>query len=318
MNKDDIKRAIGKIESSNEMKGEIFSKISNRHHSKFVLRPIISISAVAITIAIVIAAALITNVGFPNGNLKNRPTDKIAVSDEGIILPKLELPKKTNSMVAMDMIGLIVYKGRIYTQTSTSINPEKATGILGKKIGRTKGNINEWSKQDEYAVDFASTTGIQDVYTVKGYDENFRIMTYEKIDGTVYAQFYECLNGITVNSGKDVFDKLKLINNVKASKYEQFDSWNNNKQQYKTFDKIDVLKEFINDLSNTVPYSQQSLSYLFDNDTNADQKFIYLILNDGSEVQLRLFKEGYIFYGGAHIFFKMDSSAFKSLWSALP
>lgn len=85
--------------------------------------------------------------------------------------------------------------------SSTTIDPEDGKKLLGEKLGTTKGNIDEWSKQEEYSKEFASTVGIQDVYTVKGYDKDFRIMTYlENDDGTSYPQFYDCLNGITVKN----------------------------------------------------------------------------------------------------------------------
>jgi hypothetical protein len=40
-------------------------------------------------------------------------------------------------------------------------------------------------------------------------------------------------------------------------------------------------------------------------------------LNDGSKVQLRLFKEGYVYYNGVDLFFKVDSNAFMNLWNEL-
>lgn len=93
--------------------------------------------------------------------------------EQAISIPKIELP--SDGGVAK-MIPLIVYKRRVYTMSSTTIEPEDGKKLLGEKLGTTKGNIDEWSKQDEYSKEFASTVGIQDVYTVKGYDKNFRIM----------------------------------------------------------------------------------------------------------------------------------------------
>jgi len=133
----------------------------------------------------------------------------------------------------MDMIGLIVYQGKVYTQTGTKINPENAEDFIDQKLGTTKGNIDEWSRQSAYAIEFASAIGKCTVYSVKGYDKNFRIMTYEKISGIAYAEFFECFNGITVKSGADVFNNLKMKKNIKTAKYEIFQSWNYNNQQYK-------------------------------------------------------------------------------------
>lgn len=68
------------------------------------------------------------------------------VSKGEVFIPKIQLPKQTNE--AANMIGLIVYQGKVYTQTDTHITPESAKPLLGDKIGRTKGNIDEWSSYE--------------------------------------------------------------------------------------------------------------------------------------------------------------------------
>lgn len=162
-----------------------------------------------------------------------------------------------------------------------------------------------------------SNIGKQDIYTVNGYDKNFRIMTYIKIDGVIESQFFECSNGITVKSGADIFDKLKIEKNIKTSKYENYESWNNSKQQYFKLTNIQLLNNFVEELKNTTPYTQESLSYLFNDNGETNQKFIYVFLNDGSQVELRLFKDGYIYYASSHIFFKMENPLFNKLWNEL-
>jgi hypothetical protein len=197
------------------------------------------------------------------------------------------------------------------------LDPEAAESLLDQKIGKTKGNITEWSKQDDNAAELASTIGIQDVYTVKGYDKSFRIMTFAKENGNVLdAQFYECLNGITVKTGADVFDKLKIENNAKKVRFENFESWNNGRRQFKELEKTQFLDGFISELKNTTPFKQESLSYLFKGE-DTSQKFIFITLNDGSEVQLRLFKGGYVYYGNSHIFFKMENKFFNLFWNEI-
>ena len=227
----------------------------------------------------------------------------------------IELPKDVNA--SMDMIGLIVYQGRVYTQTGRTINPKSAENFIDEKLGTTKGNISEWSKLSDYAVEFASSIGKETVYSVRGYDKNFRIMTYEKMSGTAYAEFYECLNGITVKTGADVFNKLKMENNIKTANYENFKSWNNNNQEYKKLTNLNTVNNLVNELKNTIPYTAESLSYLWDDKEGANRKFVYVTLNDGSEVQLNLFKDGYVYYNYSHIFFKMQNEAFNNLWNEL-
>ena len=168
-----------------------------------------------------IAAALLVSVGafilFNYGTLDGATGNKgaLVVNEDGSVeIPAIQLPKDTSSA---SMIGLIVYNGKIYTQTGTEIDPEDAKAIIGDKIGTTKATIDEWSKQEAYDEEFASTIGVTDVYSVKGYDKDFRIMAYQELDGKQYAEFYENLNGITINSGEDVFGKLNMVSNVSSA-----------------------------------------------------------------------------------------------------
>ncbi|HEY5560985.1 MAG TPA: hypothetical protein VIK72_04370 [Clostridiaceae bacterium] len=323
MNKNDIQRVIGKLAPDKEMEHRLSKKILQKRHYPLAFKPIISIAA---SITIVFCLGILghnllgkksTSLSFSSSSTSVSPKDSTnsISSSDGLYIPKIVLPKNTNA--AMDMIGLIVYQSRVYTQTGTKISPEGAKNLLGEKLGTTKGNIDEWSQQKDYAVEFASSIGILDVYMVKGYDKNFRIMTYGKFDGIIDAQVYECFNGISVKTGADIFNKLKIGNNIKTVKYESSESWNSNKQQYKELTDLNVLTSFVAQLKNTTPYSQESLSYLFEEKVETNQKFIYITLNDGCQVQLRLFKDGYIYYDFSHIFFKMDNQAFKELWSEL-
>ncbi|GFZ33300.1 hypothetical protein CSC2_38260 [Clostridium zeae] len=309
MNRDDIKNAIGKLVPDNEMEQKVLDKISKGQNNK------ISIKRIAVIAASVM---IIVSVGIFTQNITDKKvttTPNTISSAEGINIPKIELGKTSGK--SANMIGLIVYQGKIYTQSGTKISPENAEKLLGEKLGTTKGTIDEWSDQKDYAVELASTTGISDVYSVKNYDKSFRIMTYAKQEGTIYAEFYDCLNGITVKTGDDVFSKLKIVNNISSARLQKFESWNNNKQEYKELKNLDLLNNFVKELKNTTPYSQESLNDLFMQEEDSNQKFIYINLKDGSEVELRLFKDGYIFYGNSHIFFKMEDKAFNTLWGEL-
>lgn len=285
------------------------------------IKPLATLAAFATSVAVVVCLGMLgqrfwdtkynsssDTAGFTNSN-------KSIESQGGIIIPQIKLPEKSNATA--DMIGLIVYQGRVYTQTGTRMSAEIAEKMRGEKLGTTKGNIDEWSSQKEYAVEFASTVGKQNVYAVRGYDKSFRIMTYGYIEGKVFSELYECFNGITVKTGEDIFGRLKIEDNVKSAVYERFESWNYSKQQYNELKKLDVVNSFVKELKNTVPYTQESHSNLFTDTKDEDQKFVYLMLNDGTEVQLRLFKEGFVFYSNCHLFFKMDSDAFGKLWKEL-
>jgi hypothetical protein len=209
-----------------------------------------------------------------------------------------------------------VYKGRIHTQTDTHIASKFAHSLLGEKIGRTKGNIDEWSDQTEYATEFASSIGEIDIYTVNGYDSNIRIMSYLEQDGEIWSEFYECLNGLTVNSGEDIFKSLNMDDNIQSASWEEFNSWNYNKQEFHNLSVNETLNKFLDTLNKAKPIEQRSLQQngIFESE---EQKFVLLKLNDHSEVRLRLFKDSYVMYSNAHVFFKMDAVVFDDLWKSL-
>lgn len=233
----------------------------------------------------------------------------------GLQVPAIELPENTSNA---DMIGLIVYNGKVYTQTATEIDAESAKDLLGEKLGTTKGNIDEWSKQDEYAVEFASTIGEVDVYAAKGYDKDFRIMTYDEYEGIVYSEFYECLNGITVHDGGDVFGKLKMTGNVVSAQYQNYNDWNNSANQFYPIEDMDFLNTFVEELNHAIPHSRQSIEEEIGDFRNDDEyRRMIIQLSDGSKISLVIIKDGYVYYGFTSVYFKIDSEVFTELWEAL-
>lgn len=237
--------------------------------------------------------------------------------DGGLHIPALQLPEKGEGK-SMDMIGLIVYNGKIYTQTATEIDVKDAVNLLGEKLGRTKGIIDEWSKQDAYADEFASSIGESDVYTVKGYDKDFRIMTYDKYEdsGEVYAEFYEALNGITIYSGEDFFGKLNIAGNIVHAQYRTYSDWNHSIDNFFEINDKKILNSFIEELNTTSPITYETINETLGNYRN-DQQYRELILElkDGSKVHLVIIKDGYIRYD--HLYFKMEDEIFTQMWKQL-
>lgn len=308
MNKLELKNAIEKLEPDNNMEYRLAEKLKNHQPKRGSFR---NVAAVAACVLVVACAGLVTlNV------IGNKPSESNEIAQgNGIHIPKV--PLQENTQTTAKMMGLIVYEGRIYLQSALQLEPEVVEGLIGDKIGKTKSNITEWSEQDDYSVEFASTVGIQDVYTVKGYDKSFRIMTYEKIDDNAYAQFYECLNDITVKTGADIFGKLNIEGNIENAEYELFDSWNNGMGELKPVPDMNSLDEFIAALNKSVPYEQDSLDNLWEDQSADCQKFINITMKDGTNVQLRVFKEGYVYYNNINIFFKIDNTVFNNFWDTL-
>lgn len=156
------------------------------------------------------------------------------------------------------------------------------------------------------------------MYSVKGYDEDFRLMVYEGQAGNQYAEFYECLNGITISSGEDLFGKLNLVGNVTTAQWRAFSDWDNNMDNYKPISDMGVLNIFLEELKKTKPLPREQQSDPISNSRN-DEEFreLTLTLHDGSTVILTLLKDGYIYYGITDVYFEMNESMFSKLWNLL-
>lgn len=315
MNKNDYKKAFMKVEPDGNFQKRLEQKVLKKTPGKFQRKRMVASLGVA-------CLFLIAGVGVFSNLNGDRPIEhslespvKPSVSEGAVYIPQVEIPVQQSGK-AFDMIGLIVYQGRVYLQSDTSVTPEAAKPLLGEKIGRTKGNLNEWSSQKDYEQEMASSIGVTDVYKVQGYDSQFRIMTYEEINGEIYVQFYDCLNGIEVRTGEDVFKKMSLAGNVQSVRWERFDSWNNSLGEYEDVPVDARFESFLQSLNAAQPIEQEVLQEqgIYENE---EQKFILIKLKDQTEVRLRLFKDGYVKYGFVPVFFKVEDAAFTEMWDSL-
>jgi hypothetical protein len=311
-----IKQEMNKIEIPKELSER--SKIGVSHakeemksgQKRFNLKSF----GIAAALLVSVGAFTLFNYGTPNSTTGNQ--NELVVNKDGSVeIPAIQLPEDTSSA---DMIGLIVYNGKIYTQTRTEIDTEDAKAIIGDKLGTTKGTIDEWSKQEAYDEEFASTIGKTDVYSVKGYDKDFRVMIYQEQDGKGYAEFYESLNGLRINSGEDVFGELKMVGSVSSAKYRTFSDWNNSIENYQPITDFQTLNTFVAELNKTKPFPRGQNSDPIGN-SRTDEQFreLSIKLNDGSTVNLTLLKEGYIYYGYMGVYFQMNEDVFSKMWKQI-
>lgn len=106
-----------------------------------------------------------------------------------------------------DMSNTIVYENRVYSETfiyqSDDIDKNK---IIGAYLGFVTPSIDEYTRIEKNDIYLAATM-FADIYRVIGYAEEFRLCTYNNGDNRIH--FYENLNGISVESGNDIFiDRL--------------------------------------------------------------------------------------------------------------
>lgn len=240
-------------------------------------------------------------------------TDTKAVYTDKVVLPD------TDGNVQVDMIGCLVYKGHVYTQsTDFSDNASAVKHLIGDYIGEAKGTLDEWSTQDEYATELASTyTG--SVYTVKGYSEDFRLCICVKSDDGEWIQFLDNFDGIGLSTGKDLFeDRLHIKGNIKQATFLTHEDWNNADLNYQALDKItaEQLDEFVEQLCKS-PFERIDYEKAPEFYEAEVQGHLYLDMNDGTRVELRLIDGGYVGCQELGWFFvKMPGAVFDAVMNA--
>ncbi|MEK5398662.1 hypothetical protein [Paenibacillus sp. FSL K6-2859] len=317
------KKAVDSMKPGEEMKKELIDKLEQQQERKRPRKTVYIAASIILAAGIGLAAPNIwqqLNNQSTQGQIAQvtpgpkQPDNSGTNASGGIVIPKLELPD-TKSGVMADMIALVVYKDNIYTQSATRINAADAAALRGDKLGRTTGGIDEWSGKDKY-IELASNIGETDIYSVKGYDSDFLIMSYSEINGEVFAELYEHTNGITVNSGADLFGKLNIEGRITSVQWESFDSWNNGQQQYTPLADDEALNGFLKALQAAKPLAAEPLiaQGIYDSE---DRKVLYLQLEDNARVELTLFGQGLVHYGQAPVFFEVESGAFQQLWDSM-
>jgi len=254
-----------------------------------------------------------------NGDTDTNESIYLNTTATSVYIPKVQLPK-TNALKTSKMLPLIVYKGNVYLYMQLETSAKDTINLLGRRLGTTKYNPNDWSKQSDYSNEFASNIGITDVYAVNGYDENFRIMTnIVTNDGTSHPEFYECLNGITIRTGADIVEKLKLQDNIDKAKFQSFSDWNNGTGHFYTINNLNLVNSFLDQLNIATPYLPEDIETSLNDYRNDDEcKVISLDLKDGfKNITFTILKNGYVYYGYPRVYLKIDSKFSEEFWNNL-
>lgn len=263
--------------------------------------------------------------------------------DHLVYIPAIELPKNAENA---DMIGLFVYRGRIYTQTAFYYERNVADSVgygysvnslcslIGDKVGFATGSINEWSTQEEYAVEFAGTVR-GDVYTVNGHNPYFRLCMmagYTDDNGNKVrgVNFYECLNGYGLTWGSNLFvfrDILEVNKGEVISekwshiKYQDHDNWMRGEHKlYHDLDGVtdkDISRFLYEVYFGKFEYLYETLGSDFNDDSNLKRTHLHLYMDDGTVVELCLIEGGYVMY--RHLWgyaVKIPGGAFDTLFNA--
>ncbi len=236
-------------------------------------------------------------------------SESVPAPVSGVYVPAIELPE-ADAGVAMDMIACVVYNGAVYTQGGWL---DSASALVGEYLGCATGGIDEWSDESEYYVEFAGTMS-GELYAVKGYDPDFRICCLND-DGS--AMLLERLNGITLDTGADLFEtRLHLPERLESLTYLTHEDWNNGTKNYYTPElSEETVTAFLTELcAGQFVYTWETDRGIYD---RAVQGHIFCALSDGTTVELRLIEGGYVGYQGLGWYFvKMPGEAFDAVLAA--
>lgn len=258
-----------------------------------------------------------------NGIFNSSTQTPLGEQNSSYTVPLTELPNE-NTETKARMLPLFVYQGKVFIKSNTEFTlgedgstpvKEDVLALRGDYIGKTNGSLDEWSTQDDYATELASTIGDAAIYTVKGYDSNYRLMAYYEWEGGFGCEIFDSFGGLTIQKGQDYFDLLGLKDNITSLSYENFDSWNNGLGSTSEIASSEVFNQFLDALYDATPIGND-IDLLLENQDIDSQKFITITTKDNLNTTLRLVKGGYV-YDSQIGFFKVSEDAFHTFWTSL-
>ncbi len=208
---------------------------------------------------------------------------------EPVYIPPEPMPEAPEAGMAADMIGFFIHDGRMYTQTTQYVG----ASLLGERVASVTGDIDEWSGAEEYVEGASSVAG--EVFAVNGYDEGFRLALVTDAG----AELYDCLSGISLSSGADLFESRLHIENAVAAWCVADEDWEWELDSRRYID-LEALEPFVATLLASPMQdwdrgSENGDIYDFD----YAEAHLYLELADGAVVPLRLFENGCVKYDGS-------------------
>lgn len=262
----------------------------------------------------------------------------------GIPIPAMSAEGINNPMASM--IPLVVYQDRVYIEEESygltveqdgtiwsydGIDEKAFTQIeslFGKYLGQTRGNISEYSNEEEYEKDLASTLGDVEVYTVKGYSPFFRLGIYwerhfDSGETKKAIMFMENLNGIFLETGKDLLDdRLRIPGRWTKVEYQADLSDGFKNGEYQPLEEISSqqIDQFIADVCRS-PFvdmkakrEESGFDFFEEHETLA---YIRFTLEDGTRSEFRMKEGGYLWYYGLDEYpIKVDSELFSIILQA--
>lgn len=243
-----------------------------------------------------------------------------AEPQDGVYIPKIEIGPVDENVMA-DMVAMVVYNSRVYVGAYQWDNPmpyiENAE-LLGEYVGTGNNKITCWSDEKDYEGQFASNTPY-DFYTVKGYDPVFRLAAVMDFEDGTEIMFFDCLNGIWLDTGADLYENLlHITGNYNTVLYQLHEDWDYGKGNYKTLSAVskEDIAAFVEALKagTFVDFSEdiEARNRLYD----GRQAHLFFQMNDGTTVGMRLLEGGYVSFRGTSAYVYMPGEIFDVILDA--
>lgn len=251
--------------------------------------------AMAACLCLIIVGTMIWQQSAPTRN----EGPELIVYEDGVTIPRMNVSLSANAEA--DMIGFFIYQGRCYVHYERIYND---VNFIGEHLGTATGLIDEWTPADGY-VEFAGSVN-GDFYAVKGISPEF-MLCMRLDDGSVTTYIND--NGITLKTGTDLFeDRLHISETCTGLTYQTHEAWNSSDDEYF------ILKESYEQELMLFLEALDQAPFLPGQDAPCDfDQVLYhidLTLESGMNVKLRLFPDGYVFFGGIRsVLLKMEPEA---------
>ncbi|MBE7056374.1 MAG: hypothetical protein E7388_02900 [Ruminococcaceae bacterium] len=296
---------MDKIEPESSLKDRTYDKVCN--YGRKTKKKLVSIASVAAIFLCVVSCVGISYV----------------------LAPAIKIPEKqidVNSLMLADGPRFLIYNNKYYREDML-VDYEEALMLLDHELGTT--NTDDWEFNKEApsnddiktAPDLMSNFSNGKIYTLKTYDENFRLIClWEGYDSTKYASLYEAPPyGETIRKGKDFFSKLNIGRAESAEYYsatiDNERNYSSSKSQRIDENKLKIINDFLKKLSRAKPYDFEGFTSITPSDS---YRTIIIDTNNIIKTRLDIWKEGndcFVAYGTSYkIVFKADKASFEKIW----
>ena len=208
----------------------------------------------------------------------------------GVVIAPLRVDLYAHPDKQIDMEALFIYDGRCYVQYGTLAD---ASHLIGDHMGIATGLIDEWTEADGYVELAGSVKG--DFYSVNGFDSDFVLCMPGESDS---VEIYVNNNDLTLYSGADLLkERFKVDGNFLArcmSRQRWFNSIGSpyemdaegNEQVWALVEAMfEAPFVYVEDVE--LPDGAKSIY-------DTELYHLYLHLDNGMIVHLRLFDGGYV------------------------